>query len=57
MIFRRISCLRALILNPTGSGDIGGGELGGGNLKLGKHLEWRDRDETWWEKSAQVLDT
>ena len=27
-----------------------GGELGGGNLKLGKHLEWRDRDETWWEK-------
>ena len=27
-----------------------GGDLGGGNLKLGKHLEWRDRDETWWEK-------
>ena len=49
MIFRRISWLRALILNPTGSGDIGG-ELGGGNLKVGKHLEWRDRDETWWEK-------
>ena len=22
------------------------GELEGGNLKLGKHLEWRDRDET-----------
>ena len=29
---------------------LGGGELGGGNLKLGKHLECRDRDETWWEK-------
>ena len=43
-MFRRISWLRALILNPTGSGDIGGGGLGGGNLKLGKHLEWRDRD-------------
>ena len=28
----------------------GGGGLGGGNLKLGKHLEWRDWDETWWEK-------
>ena len=21
-----------------------------GNLKLGKHLEWRDWDETMWEK-------
>ena len=42
-MFRRISCLRALILNPAVSGDIGGGELGGGNLKLGNHLEWRDR--------------
>ena len=29
---------------------FGRGEMGGGNLKLGKHLEWRDRDETWWEK-------
>ena len=29
---------------------LGGGELGGGNLKLGKHLEWRDRDKAWWEK-------
>ena len=22
------------------------GGVGGGNLNLGKHLEWRDRDET-----------
>ena len=29
---------------------LGGGVLGGGNLKLGKHLEWRDRNETWWGK-------
>ena len=33
---------------PDRSGDIrGGGGLGAGNLKLEKHLEWRDRDETW----------
>ena len=27
-----------------------GGGGGRGNLKLGKHLKWRDRGETWWEK-------
>ena len=48
-IFRRISCLRALILNPD---QIWWhwGEVGRGKLKLGKLLEWRDQDETWWEK-------
>ena len=34
--------------------------LGGGSREgetdLGKHLEERDRDETWWEKYSQVLD-
>ena len=51
-MFRRISCLGALILKIDRIWGKwgGGGELAGGNLKLGKHLEWRDRDETWWEK-------
>ena len=26
------------------------GELKGGTRNLRKRLEWRDRDETWWEK-------
>ena len=26
------------------------GELEGEMGNLGKHLEWRDRDETWWEE-------
>jgi len=29
------------------------GGVGAGTLNLGKHLEWRDRYETWWEKQAQ----
>ena len=29
---------------------LGGGGSGGVNLKLGKHLEWRNWDETWCEK-------
>ena len=33
------------------------GELKGGTLNFGKRLEWRDRDETWWEKLSEVLDT
>ena len=24
--------------------------VGGGTYNLGKRLEWRDQDETWWEK-------
>ena len=26
------------------------GELEGETGNLGKRLEWRDRDETWWEE-------
>ena len=26
------------------------GEIEGGTQNLGKRLEWKDRDETWWEK-------
>ena len=26
------------------------GEIEGGAENLGKCLEWRDRDKTWWEK-------
>ena len=26
------------------------GELKGKTGNLGKRLEWRDRDETWWEE-------
>jgi len=31
-------------------GRIWVGIIQGRNLKLGKHLEWRNRDETRWEK-------
>ena len=30
------------------------GGVGGGNL--GKHFEWRNRDEAWWIEYANVLD-
>ena len=33
--------------SPTRSGDIGG-ELDGETRNLGRRLEWRDPDETWW---------
>ena len=23
---------------------------------LGKRLEWRERDETWWEEKSEILD-
>ena len=26
------------------------GEVDGGTINLGKRLEWRDRNETWWEE-------
>ena len=41
LIFRRISCLRALILNIERiRWHWGGGGFGGGNLKFWKRLDW-----------------
>ena len=30
-------------------------EVKGETGDLGKRLQWRDRDKTWWEEYAQVL--
>ena len=50
-MFGRISCLRAAILNSDRIWlHWGGGIWEGETQNLGKHLEWRDWDETWWEK-------
>ena len=41
-------CLRAII-SKSRLDLVTWGGVGGGNLKLGKHLEWRHRDETFGE--------
>ena len=55
LIFRRTSCLRALIFNPDRMQWYLRELEETGNL--GIRLEWRDRDDTWWEEWTQVLDT
>ena len=55
LIFRRTSCLRGLVLNPD---QIWWhwGDLEGETGNLGKRLDWRDRNETWWEEALGSSD-
>ena len=51
---RRNSFLPAPILNTD---LVTLGDLEGETGKLGKRSDWRDWDETWCEKQANVIDT
>ena len=53
-MFGRVSYLRALTLNSDRI-RCHCGELGGGTQNLGKRLEWKDHEETWWEKISRSL--
>ena len=45
------------MIEITGLNPISLGELEGEIGNLGKRLELRDRDETWWVELENVVDT